>query len=527
MLQVVERHLLHLVGRVAALEVVPESVALDGLGEDDRRLALVLGRRLVGRVELLVVQAAAAQLAPDVFIGPVLDHGSRALVTSEEVVADELAVLGAVRLEVAVGSRVHEAHECAVGVHLQQLVPAAAPDDLDDVPARAAEEGFELLDDLAVAAHRTVEALQVRVDDERQVVEALVGRDLQLAARFDLVHLAVAEEGPHVRVRQVLDAAIGEVLVRHRLVDGVDRAEAHRHRRELPVVRHQARVRVRGDSEGSLGLLLAETVELILGQAPLEEGARVDAGGGVPLDEDLVAAVRVVEAPEEVVEPDLVEGGRRRVGGDVAADADAGALRAVHRDGRVPADPAAIAALELLIARELGLVLRSDGVDVVGDRHLRHVQLQLVRLVQQAQHDLAATAGALRVDQLLQRLRPLTGLFRIAVLRALRVRILIVDRHETPFVFWQIVPGMGLRMRARVVRQRQGILHQPSHICRTVAAAAGCDRSRSPGAARSADVARGVELSARFSDMRAELVVDNESVNRRSVELGRSPLPTA
>ena len=61
----------------------------------------------------------------------------------------------------------------------------------------------------------------------------------------------------------------------------------------------------------------------------------------------------------------------------------------------------------------------------------------------------------------------------------------------------------------------------------TVAAAAGCDRSRSPGAARSADVARGVELSARFSDMRAELVVDNESVNRRSVELGRSPLPTA
>jgi hypothetical protein len=42
----------------------------------------------------------------------------------------------------------------------------------------------------------------------------------------------------------------------------------------LPVVRHQARVRVRGDSEGSLGLLLAEAVELILGQAPLEESTR-------------------------------------------------------------------------------------------------------------------------------------------------------------------------------------------------------------------------------------------------------------
>ena len=42
---------------------------------------------------------------------------------------------------------------------------------LIDVPARAAERRFELLDDLAVAADRTVEALQVAVDDEDQVVE--------------------------------------------------------------------------------------------------------------------------------------------------------------------------------------------------------------------------------------------------------------------------------------------------------------------------------------------------------------------
>jgi hypothetical protein len=137
-----------------------------------------------------------------------------ALVAAEEVVADELAVLGAVRLEVAVGGGVHEAHERAVGVDLQQLVPAAAPDDLDDVPAGAAEERLELLDDLAVAAHRAVEALQVAVDDEREVVQALVGRDLQLAAALDLVHLAVAEEGPHVRV----DRSLMPRLVRYLLV---------------------------------------------------------------------------------------------------------------------------------------------------------------------------------------------------------------------------------------------------------------------------------------------------------------------
>ena len=78
----------------------------------------------------------------------------------------------------------------------------------------------------------------------------------------------------------------------------------------------------------------------VLGQAALEERAGVDAGGGVALDEDLVAAGRVVGAAEEVVEADFVERSRRRVGRDVAADADAGALRAVHRDRGVPADPA-------------------------------------------------------------------------------------------------------------------------------------------------------------------------------------------
>ncbi len=205
-LEILERHLLHLVGRVAALEVVTEAVALDGLREDDGGLALVLGGRLVGGVHLAVVEAAAAELAPDVVIRPVLDQRRGALVAPEEVIADESAALGAVGLEVAVGRRVHEVHERAVGVLREQLVPAAAPDDLDDVPAGAAEEALELLDDLAVAADRAVEALEVAVDDERQVVEALVRGDLQLAAALDLVHLAVAEERPHVGVLEVLDA---------------------------------------------------------------------------------------------------------------------------------------------------------------------------------------------------------------------------------------------------------------------------------------------------------------------------------
>ena len=125
----------------------------------------------------------------------------------------------------------------------------------------------------------------------------------------------------------------------------------------------------------------------------------------------------------------------------MAADADAGALRAVHRERGVPADPAAVAALELLVAGELGLVLGRDRVDVVRRRHLRHVQLQLVRGLQQAQHDLAAAPVALGLDELLERLLPLRGLVGIAVERVLRVRILVVDSHVRPFVVWQVVPG--------------------------------------------------------------------------------------
>ena len=56
-------------------------------------------------------------------------------------------------------------------------IPIAAPQHLDDVPAGAAEDRFELLDDLAVAADRTVEPLQVAVDDEDQVVELLARRE--------------------------------------------------------------------------------------------------------------------------------------------------------------------------------------------------------------------------------------------------------------------------------------------------------------------------------------------------------------
>ena len=221
----------------------PERPALDRLGEDHRRGALVLGRRLVRGVDLAVVVAAAAELG-EVVVGQVLDELAQPRIRPEEVLADVRAAGHRELLELAVERLVHLLDEDAVDVAREQVVPLAGPDDLDDVPAGAAERRLELLDDLAVAADRAVEPLQVAVDDERQVVEALAGRDVERAERLGLVGLAVAEERPDARAGRVEQAAVLEVAVEAGLVDRADRPEAHRDRRELPEVRHQPRVRV-------------------------------------------------------------------------------------------------------------------------------------------------------------------------------------------------------------------------------------------------------------------------------------------
>ncbi len=386
-LEVVERELLHLVGGVAALEGRTEAVALDGVGEDHGRLAVVLHRGLVRRVHLAVVVPTALEV-PDLLVGEVLHQVLRARVASEEMLPHVGAVVGLVRLVVAVRRLVHQVDERAVAVGVQQRVPLAAPDHLDDVPARAAEVGLELLDDLAVAADRAVEALQVAVDDEGEVVEPLAGGHVDEAAGLRLVHLAVAQERPDVLVARVLDAACVQVTVEPRLVDRVHRAEAHRHGGVLPEVRHQPRVRVGRQAAAltGVGVLLTEPVELLGGEPALQESPGVDAGGGVALDEDLVATSRVVLASEEVVEAHLVERRGRRVGGDVTADADTRPLRTVHHDRGVPADERAVAAFDFLVAGEPRLVLRGDGVDVVRGRQRRHAHVALTGTLQHPEH---------------------------------------------------------------------------------------------------------------------------------------------
>ena len=80
----------------------------------------------------------------------------------------------------------------------KQRLPVGAPHHLDHVPARAAEGSLQFVDDLAVAAHRAIQALQIAVDHEDQVVELLARGQGELRAHgFRLVGFAVADERPN------------------------------------------------------------------------------------------------------------------------------------------------------------------------------------------------------------------------------------------------------------------------------------------------------------------------------------------
>ena len=172
--QLLVGQLLDLVGGVAALDIAAECPTLDRVAEDRRRLtaAEVLRRGLVGGVELAVVMAAARERA-QVVVAEVFDELAQTRVRSEEVLTDVGTGLDRVPLELTVDGGVHLVEQHAVDVAQDQFVPLRPPDGLDHVPAGPAEDGLEFLDDLAVAAYRSVEALQVAVDDEDQIVETL------------------------------------------------------------------------------------------------------------------------------------------------------------------------------------------------------------------------------------------------------------------------------------------------------------------------------------------------------------------
>ena len=320
-------------------------------------------------------------------------------------------VVGLHALVVAVQRLHHELFELAGLVARQQIVPALAPQQLDDVPAGAAEVALQLLDDLAVATHRAVQALQVAVDDEDQVVEVLARGQADGALALRLVHLAVAQEYPDLAVLGVGDATRIQILEKARLVDRHQRAQAHADGGELPELGHQLGVRVA--RQALAAGLLAEVFQLVFGDAAFEVGAGIDAGRAVALEVDAVAAVAFALGMPEMVEAGAPHAGERGKRADVAAQIAAVVrcqpIGAHHHGHGVPAHVGTQALLDGDVAGRARFLRRLQRVHVAGGGRKRQINALLARVFQQFFEQRMGAFGALAFDDGGQRVQPFTG----------------------------------------------------------------------------------------------------------------------
>ena len=84
----------------------------------------------------------------------------------------------------------------------------------------------------------------------------------------------------------------------------------------------------------------------------------------MPLEVDLISAILVITATEEVVESDLVKGRGRSVGGDMSTDPGLLAIGADHHGHGIPANDALDPTLDLAVAGEANLLMPGDRIDV-------------------------------------------------------------------------------------------------------------------------------------------------------------------
>jgi hypothetical protein len=381
---------------------------------------------------------AAAIQAPDVVVRQIAHHLERLRILAEEMFACVRAAERLARLVFAVDSFHHQLAQHAVGVACEQRIPVAAPDDLDRVPAGAAEHAFEFLDDLAVTAHRTVEALQIAIYYKNQIIQFFASGQRDRAERFGLVGFAVADETPHLAVGRRNQPAVFQVLPEMRLIDRLQRTQAHRHGRHLPVVRHQPRMRIRGETTAFAGDFHAEQIHLVFGDAPFEKRARVDARARMALVENQVAGVAVARRAPEMIEADVVERRARGKARDMAAEFAGLAVRAHDHRHRIPADQAADAPFHGRIAGHLGFQMRRNRVDVFGGRRKRQVAAGTARRIDHALEQVMRAFRAVGVDDCAERIGPLARFGRVEVL----IQDVIHDVHGLPLR----APGSGVRI---------------------------------------------------------------------------------
>ena len=238
------RHLLRLVRDHLAFAGLAHAEALHGLGEDHRRLVLVLHRRGIGRVDLERIVAAAIEL-PHLLVGQVGDQRLQ-LRRVEEVLAHVRAVLALEVLVLAVDAFLHALAAGCRPCPWRTACPSPSPRStlitFQPAPRKTPSSSWMIL-----PLPRTGPSRRCRLQLMTKIRLSSFSRPAERdrAERLRLVALAVAQERPHLAVVGLGQPAAFQILEEARLVDRHQRTEAHRHRGKLPEVGHQPRMRIR------------------------------------------------------------------------------------------------------------------------------------------------------------------------------------------------------------------------------------------------------------------------------------------
>jgi hypothetical protein len=195
-----------------------DTITLDGLDENYRGLACYREGFCIRRIDFLRILTTPLDLA-NFLIRECIHHALEGRIAFHPVFTLNLARKYRVALIVAIQALIHAFLEYTLVVLRQQAIPATAPDHLDHFPVGTAKRALQLLDDLAVATHRTIQPLQIAVHDDDEIIEFFATGHVDGAKHFRLVGLTITNETPHFCMGAWLESSILQILGESGLID--------------------------------------------------------------------------------------------------------------------------------------------------------------------------------------------------------------------------------------------------------------------------------------------------------------------
>src|ERR1700730_9973703 len=126
---------------VLAFTRFTESITFNGLGENNSRRSRVINCRPVRGMHLDRIMTAEPH-AGELLVRQMLHHLQQPGIGAKKVLPKASPTLDKIFLILAVGDLAHPPQEQTIAIGLNELIPIAAPDNLDDVPSGSTENCF-------------------------------------------------------------------------------------------------------------------------------------------------------------------------------------------------------------------------------------------------------------------------------------------------------------------------------------------------------------------------------------------------